>query len=1527
MRQKLFVLLCLFILAVYAVPKSSAAADAPSMANLTFELTSSDGAPLYLEVTAPGGRVITYTNMGVSQAQEEHTLYCVPPNTPGEEVILTDTITWNQLANDPNTWPDNGVYKIAVKRYATPPGPCHNVPNGDFQLAIMHNNTFIYHHKQTAEIYPAGDIYFFTTYRVEGVYTGGDGGDPDPASDKLFVADTGGQLDAMPNNQVAFDLNINRYYGQNRGQNPVAEYGFIEPVTLNTMVSNFVLPAKAKLKIRMYIDPTPLCTNLGTVQVNNKVLTLPTINFSSPGWTTVELMVNTADLKFPYKPGTNWKPRALNSIQLNTTICNHQIKVDWASLEILTNYQPVVFVHGWTGHVHAFDLFDGWMTDERIPVMGAVDMMAGIQPIPRSKALLKNYIRHNRLLWGVDEVTIFAHSRGGLVARLAVEDPFFSDEVSHLITFSSPHHGIPIAYFGAALGICYDNYGPFDFWPIENIPLNYKLCVNAVREMTKGEVESLNYKCTLIIFCTPKYVKSPDVIYGSLGGYIDTVVYIPSATYPWNNVSYTALTPWNTSPKFPSVHWAFWDGHTEIIQGRQEMECALSFVEIRAFPHNHCPRPPFLIQPPDYPRGLEQPPTAQPADDSRVLVASEQFITVAGESTTQTVTIDPTSQATFELYATDPVSMTLLNPAGDIVTPISGTVTNTAGMGDFGYQVHYVVDQPQTGEWQIVTNNAITHTYTTLVVQLLSTVDVVLTRPQTIVAPGELMTVTASLQDGETVLSGATFTGTVTFADYVTTAGLTFYDDGSHGDEVANDHRFTAEVEAPNVEGYTSFTVQATTAASQRIALTSVMVSPRTGQIDPLITELPLDFDNNGLYDQLTVGITVTVPYSGYYRLAAELVDPAGETVAYATLATTDMTDVPLEPGSYPFTLAFEGTTIAEKGLDGPYTLRYISLTDETNQILSLDFLTDAYTTTAYTANQFERPNLLVMGTADELVDTNGNNLADYLDIEVDIDAYQTGVYQWEGRLYDANYTQVAWAQGEVELTGRNVVTFRFNGTEIYNAQLEGPYTLGLAGFTQGTEGENALFSDVHTTAEYSWTQFEPPAAVGFSHSSYVVDEGAGQATITVTLSAALPQTTTVNYNLPGSIPNADYGVVSGTLTFAPQTTTQTFTIPVTDDGVDEDNQWVSLELQQAQPVALDLATAQLEIVDNDAPPTLSLSSTPAWVEEGQPFTIQATLNTPSEKEVSVTCQTNSGTATAGLDFTPWNGLITLPANTTNAQTTVLTLPEVVAEKDETFTFGCGTPINVTLANSSLSLGIPGNDELTFISPMMPPYPQTPAVVWENSGSVNLYVHHIGPIRDEVAVQYQVVGGTAEEGKDYILGNGTLFLSEGQQFVTFPLELLDDTAIEGDETVIIELIDPLNAGILEGGTHLVTIKEDDVQVTLATANQSVPEGLGWVQMVVQLSAPTNKMVQVQYATSSPTKYAATAGVDYVATAGTLTFAPGEVSKTVWVQLIDDLVTEGEERFSLTLSNPTSATIGLIPSTLVKILAHNETGQD
>ena len=79
-----------------------------------------------------------------------------------------------------------------------------------------------------------------------------------------------------------------------------------------------------------------------------------------------------------------------------------------------------------------------------------------------------------------------------------------------------------------------------------------------------------------------------------------------------------------------------------------------------------------------------------------------------------------------------------------------------------------------------------------------------------------------------------------------------------------------------------------------------------------------------------------------------------------------------------------------------------------------------------------------------------------------------------------------------------------------------------------------------------------------------------------------------------------------------------------------------------------------------------------------------------------------------------------------------------------------------------------------------------------------------------------------------------------------------------------------------------------------------------IEFEVTLNAANDcETVTVDYATADGT---AMAGTDYTATSGTLTFGPGETTKTINVAVTDDETSESSEAFTLNLSNVEGATL-------------------
>ncbi|HET9765766.1 MAG TPA: Calx-beta domain-containing protein, partial [Thermoanaerobaculia bacterium] len=174
-----------------------------------------------------------------------------------------------------------------------------------------------------------------------------------------------------------------------------------------------------------------------------------------------------------------------------------------------------------------------------------------------------------------------------------------------------------------------------------------------------------------------------------------------------------------------------------------------------------------------------------------------------------------------------------------------------------------------------------------------------------------------------------------------------------------------------------------------------------------------------------------------------------------------------------------------------------------------------------------------------------------------------------------------------------------------------------------------------------------------------------------------------------------------------------------------------------------------------------------------------------------------------------------------------------------------------------------------------------------------------------VTAEWATLDGTARAGEDYQAAVGTVTIPAGTTSASIPLTILGDTVPEGNETFRVRLQAPTGA-VMFKTEGIVTIVDDETKLTIASKSKTEGNaGSSLIALDVTLDKAITLPVTVDYATED---YAALAGEDYVATSGTLTFAPGEKTKTVSVEILGDTKVEPDEDFFVVLSNSNNAAI-------------------
>ena len=393
------------------------------------------------------------------------------------------------------------------------------------------------------------------------------------------------------------------------------------------------------------------------------------------------------------------------------------------------------------------------------------------------------------------------------------------------------------------------------------------------------------------------------------------------------------------------------------------------------------------------------------------------------------------------------------------------------------------------------------------------------------------------------------------------------------------------------------------------------------------------------------------------------------------------------------------------------------------------------------------------------------------------------------------------------------------------------------------------------------------------------------------------------------AVEGADYDASSGVLTFSPGTTSQTVSVPLRSDDMDEPNESFSVSLRN--PVAASLPanpSAVGTIEDANDPPTLGLVPADASEDAGE-LVFEAGLSQASAFEVTVDYATSDLSAEASLDYAATAGTLTIPAGDTTAEIRVPILDDDLDEADETVRLELSRPVNATFAADGGSLSVTGRIRDDDDPPGL-----TVADVSGTEGEVVEFVVELDAASGlAVSVDYQTSDATAVAGEDYAAAAGGLSFAPGETSATVAVRLRADGLDEADETFVLSLSSVVNA-TLDDDAATGTIIDADPPPSLGAVDVAGVEG-SVVEVVVELDAPSGRTVTVEYDTADGS---ATAGDDYEAASGELTFAPGATQASIMVRLLTDGLNEGEETFEVSLSSPGHASVAT-PTTVVRIV--------
>lgn len=197
----------------------------------------------------------------------------------------------------------------------------------------------------------------------------------------------------------------------------------------------------------------------------------------------------------------------------------------------------------------------------------------------------------------------------------------------------------------------------------------------------------------------------------------------------------------------------------------------------------------------------------------------------------------------------------------------------------------------------------------------------------------------------------------------------------------------------------------------------------------------------------------------------------------------------------------------------------------------------------------------------------------------------------------------------------------------------------------------------------------------------------------------------------------------------------------------------------------------------------------------------------------------------------------------------------------------------------------------------------------------------------------QIISGPNNGVDDLSPTQGRLVFSDGVGSMNFSISITPDNIPEDEESFTISLSNPRGGASLASNNTIsvITVEENDTPIRFAQAQYTIEEDAGSVLITVTRGVLDDGTeigtlapeTTVEYETTSGT---AVADADFESQSGILTFASGVTTQTISISITNDEDPEGDELFSISLSNPSSDAVLSTPaSTMVLIEVNDNAG--
>ncbi|MEC7756056.1 MAG: BspA family leucine-rich repeat surface protein [Bacteroidota bacterium] len=200
----------------------------------------------------------------------------------------------------------------------------------------------------------------------------------------------------------------------------------------------------------------------------------------------------------------------------------------------------------------------------------------------------------------------------------------------------------------------------------------------------------------------------------------------------------------------------------------------------------------------------------------------------------------------------------------------------------------------------------------------------------------------------------------------------------------------------------------------------------------------------------------------------------------------------------------------------------------------------------------------------------------------------------------------------------------------------------------------------------------------------------------------------------------------------------------------------------------------------------------------------------------------------------------------------------------------------------------------------------------EDDGAITVTLTSDAFVVDGFTVDVSTSNGTAEAGTDFtaVTAETITFAGTVGETQSFTITPTADSSVESDETLTVSMsnlvTDAANTVTITDEATITILNDDVPVVSFNTTAESSAESVTSSSIVVNLDQAGLSAATVDY---TVTGTATGGGVDYTLANGSLSFAAGELSKTIDLTIVDDALIEENETVVITLSSASGASLG------------------